>query len=370
MDEGASYEEDAREDRPHFRRYIGIGIAALMAASAGGSMVGTIDQMATVPGSTYADQPAYIVELQDAQAGQELAIDGYTVSMPEVAAQVEQQQTGPLAIPSGYMVEQVHLDVNGATMHGEIWAPSNTNGAGVVIAHGYNGTRANHYDLAQMLYDDGFTVLLYDQRAHATSTDDFHLQGMADDAAFAVDYLREQLDGGKVGLFGHSMGGYLTARSVAEGADPDVLVTWGAPTSMRDSTMDHPDGSLSRFLYRSGLSRILHIPFGKEFIKVDSVGNLVNEIMDPVQPNLKEITADIEVPYTIIHGTDDDVVPMHNAEAIHQASGERAELLLVPGGHHLLDPTDPMSGDTGTRRVAMDAAVGRFVEHLLNVNKN
>ncbi len=369
MVEGVSYQDDAGENRPQFRRYLGAGMAALMAASCAGSMVTEPGPMVPGHDGMYAETPAYIVEHPDVQAGQELTVDGYTVNLPEAVAQVEHQQADPLAVPAGYMVEQVHLDANGVTIHGEVWSPPNANGAGVVIAHGYNGTRANHYDLAQMLYDEGFTVLLYDQRAHATSTDDFHLQSMANDADFAVDYLREQLGGGKVGLFGHSMGGYLTARSVAEGADPEVLVTWGAPTSMRDSTMDHPDGKLSRFLYQSGLSRILHIPFGKEFIQVDSVGCLVNEIMDPAQPNLKEMAADIKVPYTIIHGTDDDVVPMYNAESIHQASGGHAELLLVPGGHHLLDPTDPMSGDTGTRRVAMDAAVARFVDHLLDVNE-
>ncbi|MDP7080945.1 MAG: alpha/beta hydrolase [Candidatus Undinarchaeales archaeon] len=271
-----------------------------------------------------------------------------------------------LSVPEGYTVEQVTVPGDGAELIGEVWTPDDPNGAGVVLCHGYKGSRANHYDLAQMLYDEGFTVLLYDERAHAASEADFDLRGMMDDSSTAVEWLRDRVDGDKVGLFGHSMGGYVTASSAALYGNMDCLVTWGAPISMRTATKDHADGRLPRFLYFSQLYRILHIPFTRDFLHVDDLGALVADVMDPDQPNLTELAAKIDVPYTIIHGTEDDEVLPYNAEGIHKAAGGSTELAWVPGGHHNLDPLHPYADDDGTRVVAMETAVERFKRYLLD----
>lgn len=274
----------------------------------------------------------------------------------------------PVEIPDGYTVEPVTVPGNGAVLHGEVWTPGNTNGAGVVLCHGYVGDRTNQYDLAQMLYDEGFTVMLYDERGHAASEAEFDLHGMVDDATTAVSYLRDRIGGGKVGLFGHSMGGYVTGCAAGRDASIDGVVTWGAPTSMLDATKSYPGGEAVRWIHDVGLHERMHFPFELLHLHIDDFCNFVDKIMDPGQPNVKDTAANIGMPYTIIHGTEDQTVLPSNAEDIHAATGGTAELLWIQGGHHsfaLENPADPEDRDPVTRRIAMEAAVERFKQYLL-----
>jgi dipeptidyl aminopeptidase/acylaminoacyl peptidase len=47
----------------------------------------------------------------------------------------------------------------------------------------------------------------------------------------------------------------------------------------------------------------------------------------------------------ILHGEEDPTVPASAAEQLRQALGERANMLIVPGGDHVFNTPNPMPDD-------------------------
>ena len=43
----------------------------------------------------------------------------------------------------------------------------------------------------------------------------------------------------------------------------------------------------------------------------------------------------IQVPWLLLHGTEDDVVPLQDSLDIHAAAGDRAQLVQLPGANHV-----------------------------------
>lgn len=103
------------------------------------------------------------------------------------------------------------------------WVPSD-NGAAVAVLHGAGSTRTDVLEQAAVLAERGYGVLLVDARGHGESEGrgmDLGWYGERD-AKAAVDFLvaRADLDPGRVGLLGLSMGGEEAIG--AAGVDPRV----------------------------------------------------------------------------------------------------------------------------------------------------
>jgi len=93
----------------------------------------------------------------------------------------------------------------------------------VLIVHGLGEHCGRYEALAQAIVAQGFAVLGYDQRGHGRSTGARGAIARADalcrDLALLLDCAR-RLQGGPLVLLGHSMGGLLAARFVAEALAP------------------------------------------------------------------------------------------------------------------------------------------------------
>ncbi|MFB7653713.1 MULTISPECIES: alpha/beta hydrolase family protein [unclassified Streptomyces] len=88
--------------------------------------------------------------------------------------------------------------------------------------------------LRQHLVDAGFAVLSYDKRGVGTSSGDWRkatLEDFAADAAAALTFLRAQpeVQSTRVGMFGHSEGGWVALRATAGREDLPWVVTSGCP---------------------------------------------------------------------------------------------------------------------------------------------
>ncbi len=114
------------------------------------------------------------------------------------------------------------------------WYMPGTNGAGVVIMHGAGSTRSDVLDQAAVLARSEYTVVLIDARGHGDSGGtamDFGWYGDLDIAA-ATGFLasRPEVDPGRIGVVGFSMGGEEAIGAAA--ADPRIraVVAEGATT--------------------------------------------------------------------------------------------------------------------------------------------
>ncbi|HEX9923029.1 MAG TPA: prolyl oligopeptidase family serine peptidase [Anaerolineae bacterium] len=134
-----------------------------------------------------------------------------------------------------------------------------------------------------------------------------------------VDYLvsRDDIDSERIGLLGHSKGGYLGARGAGyeHRLKCAVLI---APFFDRK-----PFDKLSTFL-RAGYKHIsgsANEDEAREFVE---------------QFTLSDIAGDIQCPILIIHGGKDTLTPLDHAERLVAATNCPTELLVFPDGNHVV----------------------------------
>lgn len=160
-----------------------------------------------------------------------------------------------------------------------------------------------------------------------------------------------------IGLVGHSRGGGVGIVFAAEDERVEALVTWNAiarPLRWGPQTIEQwrRDGELKVENQRTGEV----LPLG-------------TDLLDDVDRNMKRLdivaaAARVEAPWLVIHGEADATVPVAEGRELHQAAGERAELLVIPGGSHTFGAKHPWAGGTAELSRAVDATVDWLVRGL------
>src|ERR1700754_401047 len=111
--------------------------------------------------------------------------------------------------PGELSARKVQFDSrSGATIHG--WfIPGKKNAGAIILMHGVRADRLSMLDRARFLSKAGFSVLLFDFQAHGESSGEHITFGYLEsrDAQAAVDFLRINAPGEKIGVVGVSMGG-------------------------------------------------------------------------------------------------------------------------------------------------------------------
>jgi len=162
----------------------------------------------------------------------------------------------------------------------------------------------------------------------------------------------------RIGLFGHSRGGGMCVLAAAAHPDLGALVTWSAigqalrwgPETVRRW---RASGKLEVTNTRTG--EVLPVyPDVLDELEADREGRL----------DIAAAAGRVAVPWLIVHGEVDETVSIREAQALHRASGERAELLVVRHGGHTLGARHPWAGTTPELDQAMDATVGWFFRTL------
>lgn len=127
-------------------------------------------------------------------------------------------------------MQSLHTD-DGLPLHVREWAPSDPPRGTVLIVHGLGEHIGRYAGLAADLNADGWYVAGFDQRGHGASGGARgsmpHDHSLLADLARVVDLATERLPG-PVLLFGHSLGGLVAARFVAE-ALAGAPAPWSRP---------------------------------------------------------------------------------------------------------------------------------------------
>ena len=124
-------------------------------------------------------------------------------------------------------VEDVHFTGgDGLTMAS--WYLPPQNGATIILLHGYGGDRAGMLWHVQTLYEAGFGVLAYDERASGESEGDYRSFGWEDAAdvggAIAFVHGRSHDNNHPIGIAGCSIGGQIALQGAAY--YPEIGAVW------------------------------------------------------------------------------------------------------------------------------------------------
>ena len=211
----------------------------------------------------------------------------------------------------------------------------------LVVMHGWGGNAEMMLPLAAPLHAAGYSLLLVDARCHGRSDGDSFasLPRFAEDIEAALAWLREQpgVDPAALGVIGHSVGAGAALLVATRQPELRAVVSLAA--------FAHPAAMMRRWL------ATLHIPYwplGAYILAY--VQHVIGFRFDVIAP--RNTIARVACPVLIVHGLEDDTVPVAEAREIHAArASDAVELLLIPGSHD----------DYGDANLQM-AALLRFLE--------
>jgi len=220
---------------------------------------------------------------------------------------------------SGLLYESVTFtSADGLRLAG--WYIPSRNGATIILCHGLGTNRADMLPQAVLLAEHGYGSFLFDFRAHSESEGEMVTYGYAetDDVLAAVDYLlsRPDVDPQRIGILGGSLGAATAIRAAARSTYLKVVVAESAFTSLED-------GVASSFAVFSGLPAFPFAPLTVVFAQWQT-GLRISE----VRP-IDDIPSIAPRPVFIIHGTDDDLIPVEQGLRLYEAAGEPKELWMV-----------------------------------------
>ena len=201
-------------------------------------------------------------------------------------------------------------------------------GPTVVFVHGVGSVRSgnNALHLASMLTEHGFNVLMFDLRGHGSSDGDRVSGGDHErrDVLGALDFLADRdAPPSSVGVLGVSMGAAAAALAAAEAPSVSALV------------LDSPYANLSDLIAQEiGIRSALPGWAGRFFVPgVRVAAQLVLDI-DISAVDLERMVSELDYPVLVIHGEDDDRVPVEHAIRVHAAAHLESELWLLGGLGH------------------------------------
>ncbi|MEV6138765.1 alpha/beta hydrolase [Nocardia sp. NPDC051990] len=207
--------------------------------------------------------------------------------------------------PSSLAMDYTELCIHttdGETLQGW-WLPAARSIGHVLFAHGNAGNIGDRVPIYAMLTRIGLDVLTFDYRGYGHSTGRPTEHGTYLDAHAARRALLEQpgVDPDRVLYLGKSLGGGVLLELAIE-HPPTGLILMSTFTGLRDA---------ARSVY----------PF------------LPSPFVPDAYPSLRRI-GKLRAPVLIMHGDQDELLPLRHAERLYAAAAEPKRLVVFPGGRH------------------------------------
>lgn len=236
----------------------------------------------------------------------------------------------------------------------------------IIFNHGYIPPAQYRTTERYIAYTDGFSKAGYillrpDYRGHGSSEGE--PSGAYGSNDYTIDVLNalatmkkyKTADPSRIGMWGHSMGGFITLRSMVVNPDIKVGVIWaGVVGSYADMLNNWRRGTVTT-------TPPPGIPTGARRWRQALVEQFGSPDQNPTFWNsisANSFLADISGPVQIHHGTADSSVPVAFSETLDtqlKAAGKTSELHIYPGDDHNL------GSNFGT---AMRRSVGFFDTYL------
>lgn len=250
----------------------------------------------------------------------------------------------------------------------------------VIFCHGFKGFKDwGHFPLsAETLADQGFVVCKFnfshnggtaeqpidfpDLEAFGRNTISIEL----DDLGLVIDALQQpgvflpdgEIDRVDLSVIGHSRGGSTAVLRAAE--DPRIkrLVTWGSPCKL-GRMFDNAE--LMEQWKKQG---VIYIPNSRTNQQMPMYLDYYSDFMEnSARLDVMAAAAKLQIPWLIVHGTNDATVPVDHAEKLHEAS-PHSRLTLIQDGDHTFGGRHPWdSKDLPEDSLKVAFATIAFLQH-------
>lgn len=227
-----------------------------------------------------------------------------------------------------YHVEEMPIEKpDESVIAGWLYVPDGAeNAPTVILCHGFNGTHRNVDGYAQYLAQRGYVCYTFDfcgggtQSQSSGATTDMTLLTELDDLNEIVLFLTEldEVDANRLVIAGESQGGLVTA-----------LYTARNPETVRGAILLYP-GLMIADNAHSQYADASEIPETVNFMQM-TVSKHYYEVVLELDP-WTEI-ASFDKPVLLIHGTDDQIVPITVSEKALTIYPD-ARMVTIPGAQH------------------------------------
>jgi len=230
-------------------------------------------------------------------------------------------------------MQQRQFQVQGQTIIASLHVPEVAPAPGVVMCHGFTGTRIEAHFLfvkaARELCAAGLNVLRFDFRGSGESEGSFEemtIEGEIADALAALEGLRAEptVDPERVALLGLSLGGLVAACAAARDGQVRALVLWAAVADLMEvfqlrTNREEVEAALAREGYVERGAHRIGRGFWEDCQRLDPLAEL----------------ASYPGPALVVHGSDDQSVPVAHLERYLAAlPGEDKTGHVIPGADH------------------------------------
>jgi dienelactone hydrolase len=210
----------------------------------------------------------------------------------------------------------------------------------IVACHGLLSSKESrkYKQLADIAGAWGLALLRFDFRAMGESSggaEAMTLSGRLEDAQAVLDFLKRYpaVDASRLGLMGSSLGGVVAWATAQENPSVGATVVWATPCQLHDLVARRAQPS------------------------PPEIKPLPEDFFDDLEGHaLLELPAGLER-VLIIHGEDDEIVPVSHAHHLFAIASEPKRLIIIPGTDHRITDADH-------RQRAAEATIQWFATYL------
>ena len=113
----------------------------------------------------------------------------------------------------------------------------------IIVPGSGKDTRHSHFLLAEKLLENTIGVFRFDERGVGKSEGrlSYGFTKLSSDLFYVISYLKNigELEGKKIGVIGHSLGGFASIDAYANEAPIDFLIQWAAPVKKHSAFVKH-----------------------------------------------------------------------------------------------------------------------------------
>lgn len=228
----------------------------------------------------------------------------------------------------GYDFEEITIPTeNNKNLYGW-WVPAenpnNVKLPTIILIHGWSRNVDRMMSYIKRLHPEGYNLLAFDSRCHGRSDDDkiSSMLKYTEDIRAAINFSENQpnVDKNRVALLGLSMGGAASIYVASKNKRVKAVTTVGA--------FSHPE-------------KVMGIEFKKNKIPYYPFVWLIFRYMEiRIKAKFKDLApmnniAKSDAKFLLVHGTNDETVPIEQAYEMLEASNKRnTELYIINGKGH------------------------------------